>query len=153
MDPTAKNCDYVLSAENFIFVDFFSVWFVTGSNVKVGKTDYTSIWHVLRSKNSLRNCGNTRNNEKVVYFSVANTVSYQRRWNFRLTRYITIFLRRIQSLKIFKIPRGLRVQSLFSGPSWPLIANLHAKTISSHNDLVRLFAKLYKFSLFNLFTY
>ena len=38
-----------------------------------------SIWHVFRIKNSLRNRGNTRNNEKVLYFSVPNTVSCQKR--------------------------------------------------------------------------
>ena len=82
-----------------------------------------SIWHVFRIKNSLRNRGNTRNNVKVVHFSVANTVSCQNSAYFDVTsgnfaklgsetvhkdsantRYITIFLRRIQILKIFKVP-------------------------------------------------
>ena len=74
---------YILSPENFIFVDFFAVDLVTGSDVKVSANgkgiDYSSIWHVFRIRNSLRNRGNTGNNEKVVYFSVANTVSYQKR--------------------------------------------------------------------------
>ena len=41
--------------------------------------DYTSIWHVIRNKNSLGNHENTRfYNKRVVYFSVANTISYQK---------------------------------------------------------------------------
>ena len=108
-------------------MDFFTVEVVTGSDVKAGTNgkgiNYSSIWHVFKIKNSLRNRGNRRNNEKVVYFSVANTVSYQNRAYFDVTsgnfaklgsetvhkdsantRYITIFLRRIQILKIFKVP-------------------------------------------------
>ena len=42
-------------------------------------------WHVFRIKNSLRNRANTRNNAKVVYFSVANTVSCQKRAYFDIT--------------------------------------------------------------------
>ena len=42
-------------------------------------------WHVFRIKNSLRNRANTRNNAKVVYFSVANTVSCQKRAYFDVT--------------------------------------------------------------------
>ena len=46
--------------------------------------DYSSIWYVFRIKNS-RNRGNIRNNEKVVYFSVANTVSCKKRAYFDVT--------------------------------------------------------------------
>ena len=74
-----RKLQYILSLENFIFMDFSAVDLVTGSDVKVGTggkgVDYSSIWHVFRIRNSLRNRGNTGNNEKVVYFSVANTVS------------------------------------------------------------------------------
>ena len=80
-----RKFQYILSLENFIFMDFSAVDLVTGSDVKVGANgkciDYSSIWHyhLFRIKNSLRNRGNTGNNEKVVYFSVANIVSYQKR--------------------------------------------------------------------------
>ena len=47
--------------------------------------DYSSIWHVFRIKNSLRNHGSARNNEKLVYVSVANTVSCQKRAYFDIT--------------------------------------------------------------------
>ena len=44
---------------------------VVGANGKgIG---YSSIRHVFRIKNYLRNRGNTKNNEKVIYFSVANS--------------------------------------------------------------------------------
>ena len=48
--------------------------------IKVGTSgkgiNYTSSWHVFRIKHYLR--GNTINNEKVLYFPVANTDSYQK---------------------------------------------------------------------------
>ena len=48
--------------------------------IKVGTSgkgiNYIYIWHVFRIKHYLR--GNTINNEKVLYFPVANTVSYQK---------------------------------------------------------------------------
>ena len=51
-------------------MDFFAVKIVTGSNVIVGTSgqgiEYTSIWHVFRSKNSLRVRSFARNNEKDV---------------------------------------------------------------------------------------
>ena len=43
------------------------------------------IIHSFRSKNSLRNRANTRNNKKVVSFSIANTVSDQKRAYFDVT--------------------------------------------------------------------
>ena len=70
-------------------MDFFAVKFVTGSDFKVGTNGkgivYSSTWHVFRIKNYLRNRVNTRNNEKVIYFSVANTVSCQKRAYFDVT--------------------------------------------------------------------
>ena len=41
--------------------------------------------HSFRSKYSLRNRANTRNNKRVVFFSVANTVSDQKRAYFDVT--------------------------------------------------------------------
>ena len=75
IDPE-ENCNIFCRPKMF-FVDFFAVKVVTGSDVKVGTNGkgivYSSIWHVFRIKNSLRNRGNTKNNEKVIYFSVANS--------------------------------------------------------------------------------
>ena len=101
----------------------FNLWIILRKIVIYFSLSKLFIWHVFRIKNSLRNRGNTRNNEKVVHFSVANTVSCQNRAYFDVTsgnfaklgsetvhkdsantRYITIFLRRIQILKIFKVP-------------------------------------------------
>ena len=73
--------------ENVIFMDFFAV--------KVDKV--TSTQESVYMKTSLQIPGLT---------SFPSTLTAKRpwRWHFRPTRYITIFLNRIQRLQIFKIP-------------------------------------------------
>ena len=60
-------------------MDFFAVNIVTGSDVKVGMNGKGVDYY------SLRNCGNTRSNEELVYLSDENTVSYQKRSYFDVT--------------------------------------------------------------------
>ena len=63
-------------------MDFFAVKIVTGSDVIVRTggqgAEYTSIWHVFRSKNSLRILSRKT-------FSVANIVSFQKRAYYEIT--------------------------------------------------------------------
>ena len=101
-------------------MDFFTVEVVTGSDVKAGTNgkgiNYSSIWHVFKIKNSLRNRGNRRNNEKVVYFSVANTVSYKNRAYFDVTsgNFAKLDSEKVHEDEIFS---QLDILQFFSGES------------------------------------
>ena len=62
-------------------MDFSAVKIVTGNDVIVGTSgqgiEYTSIWQVFRSKNSLCIRSRTRNNEKDVYFFLEESKDYE----------------------------------------------------------------------------